>query len=102
MKNKVVIDKEGKLVATVGVFPTVGFTHRKNLTVRKTPTVATRSTQSDCTPERQGEPARPFGHKRPNEAVNLLKIKIAHFTKFRKAVNLLKIPPLAHLKPSTD
>ena len=38
----------------------------------------------------------------PNEAVNLLKIKIAHFGKSSKAVNLLKIQPLAHLKPSTD
>jgi hypothetical protein len=33
----------------------------------------------------------PFGRELPNEAVNLLKIKIAHFPKSLKAVNLLKI-----------
>ena len=38
----------------------------------------------------------------PNEAVNLLKTNIAHFQKSSKAVNLLKIQPLAHIKPSTD
>ena len=39
--------------------------------------------------------------QRPNEAVNLLKTKIAHFQTSAKAVNLLKIQALVDRKPSS-